>query len=207
MNKLKKLFLLSLLMLTAISSYSQYYSRVHEEYKMNGQDCRMLVYSVYLNNYNYDPTDDKTIGTYSVVFGNSCIDFSKIPEALDFIKSKNTNHLTVVTSQIELSPTPETSNSDGKRINSSCFIITTDFLDNNGSFENLKDDIRLGNHIVTKWTIDGEFVGDSKIVDLLRSKGYNIEYSINGAYSGFEIKKDDPEYTKKLNEYLRRVSQ
>ncbi len=207
MNQLKILFSLSLMWLASLSCYSQYYSRVHEEYKLSGKDCRIVVYSLYLNNANFDPRDDKLLGTYSIVFGNSCIDFRNTPEVLDFIKTENTYHLTVVTSQIELSPTPDTSNLEAEKINVSCFLITTDFWDNNGSFENLKDDIRLGNHIVTIWTNDGEFIGDAKIVDLLRSKGYNIEYSINGAHTGFEIKKDDPQYARKVIEHLRKVSQ
>jgi hypothetical protein len=166
--------------LASLSCYSQYYSRVHEEYKIAEKDCRMLVYSVYLNNANYDPTDDKLIGTYSILFGNACMDFANIPAEMKFIKSKNTNHLTSVTSQFHLRATPDTSILEAENINASCFLITTDFWDDNDTFETFKDDIRLGNHHVTIWLIDGEFVENAKIADLLKSKGYKIEYSING---------------------------
>ncbi|MBK7429064.1 MAG: hypothetical protein IPI60_19610 [Saprospiraceae bacterium] len=180
MNKLKTLLSLSLLLLASLSSYSQYFSRVHEEYKIVEKDCRMLIYSIILNNLNNDPTDDKLIGTYSVLIGNACMDFNNIPAEIEFVKSKNVYHITVVTSQSELQPKQYKNSLEAEKITPSCILITTDFWDDNGTFESKKDDIRLGNHHLTIWSVDGEFVGNDKILDLMRSKGYNIEYSING---------------------------
>jgi hypothetical protein len=204
MNKPKTLLSLSLLLLASLSSYSQYYSRVHEEYKLPGKDCRMLVYSVYLNNYNFVPTDDKLIGTYSVVFGKECLDFKNIPAEKEFIRSKTTYHLSSVTSKLELSPTIDTSILEAEKINAACYLITTDFWYDNGTSEISKDDIRLGSHHLTIWIIDGEVVDNEKIAELLISKGYNLEYSRDGS---FTLKSDDPDYIKKLNEFLRSVSQ
>lgn len=132
------------------------------------------------------------------------MDFKNIPAEKGFIRSKNTYHLSSVTSKLELIPTIDTSKLKAEKINASCFLITTDFWYDNGTSDISKDDIRLGSHHLTIWIIDGEVVENEKIAELLILKGYKIEYSRDGS---FEIKADDPDYTKKFNEFLRSVSQ
>src|SRR5690606_11831951 len=111
----------------------------------------------------------------------------------------------LITSAIEVQPFSEAANENGGELSSNCYLISTLVYNDNGTVNIKKDDFKAGTHHVTVKYVDGIFVDSKGMCGNTDQAGYNVQFISHGQHN--EIKADDPEYTKKLNEYLRSVSQ
>lgn len=205
MNKLKALLLFSCISFLSQSTYAKFYSIINKEHQLVGTECKILIYSIFYDNNNMDPTDDGLIGTYSVVIGKDCADPESSTVEVENVSSNKKSGIYLITSALEVQPVSEEAKVKKENISSNCYLVSTLIYNDNGTLNNKKDDFKVGTHHVSVKSVDGIFVDSRGMCFNLNQTGYNFQFISHGLNN--EIKADDPEYTKKLNEYLKSVSQ
>lgn len=205
MNKLKTSLLFSFIFLLTQPTFAKFYSIILKEHQLVGSKCKILAYSIFSDNNNLDPTDDWLVGSYLVVLGNDCVESKSSTVEVELASPNKKSGIYLITSALEVQPVSEEANVNKEKISSNCYLISTLFYDDNGTGNNKKDDFKVGTHNVSVKYVDGIFVDSKGMCGTSNQAGNNVQFISYGQHN--EIKADDPEYTKKLNEYLRSVSQ
>ena len=195
---------LILLIFVIFSTEAKFYSMVVKEYQLSGMECKMVVYNIFSDNNNFDPIDDMLIGTYSAIIGKCTDDPKSGTIKAEVAPANKKSGIYVVTSVLNLQSSSDGAITNNEMIPSSCHLVTTTFYDDNGTPIVMKDDLKLGSHHVSIKKVDGVFSDNKGICESFEKRGINLEFITNGLH--YEIITDDPEYEKKINEFLRSVS-
>jgi hypothetical protein len=199
MNKLKTYVSLIILIFISFSTEAKFYSIIVKEHQLSGMECKMVVYSIFFDHNNYDPIDDKLIGTYTAIIGGQCTDDPTSGNVkAEIVPMNQKTSIYAVTSVFDIQLASDVSNSKSEMIPPSCYLITTTFYEDNGTPVIKKDDLQLGNHHVSIKYVDGLFSDSKGFCGSLENVRNNGVFMTNGL--NYEIKTFDPEHHRKLQE-------